>query len=85
MTVVNSTLAEGGRRTMAKKVSTTALMSMQGSGFMLPSGWGTPFAMAAVMSEATLPMSIWPTAIAKARPSSEAALVSPLMACLVAA
>ena len=39
--------------------------------------------MAVVMSEATLPMSIWPTAMLKARPSSAAALVSPVMACLV--
>jgi hypothetical protein len=36
------------------------------------------------MSLATLPMSIWPTAMSKGRPSSEAVLVRPLTACLVA-
>ena len=84
MTVVNKILADSGMRDMVKNVSTTADMSMRGSGRMLPSACMMPLAMRSVMSEATLPMSICPTAIENGRPSSEAALVRPEMACLVA-
>ena len=49
----------------------------------MPSACATPtlMFMRAVISEATLPMSIWPQAMSKARPSSESALVSPVIAC----
>ena len=73
----------GGKRAMVMKVATTLSIAMRGSGFTLPSACGTPPIILAVMSEATLPMSIWPTAMSKARPSSEAAFVMPVMACLL--
>ena len=84
ITVVNRMLAEGGRRAIVSRVSTTACRSMRGSGFTLPSACGTPFTMRAVISLAALPMSIWPTAMSKGRPSSAAVRVRPLTACLVA-
>ncbi len=51
------------RRTIAMKVSTTLCRSIRASGLMVPSACGTPLAMRSVMSLATLPMSIWPTAM----------------------
>ena len=41
----------------------TSATSIRGSGRTLPSAWGTPAAMAWVMSVAALPMSIWPQAM----------------------
>ena len=55
---------------------------MRGSGASLPSACGTPPVIFAVMSEAALPMSIWPQAMSKARPSSEIERVRPVIACL---
>ena len=81
---MNSTLADSGNRTIAMKVSVTAASSMRASGRMLPSACGTPLAIFSVMSLATLPMSICPTAMSNARPSSAAARVRPVIACLVA-
>ena len=40
--------------------------------------------MRAVMSEAVLPMSIWPQAMEKGRPSRAMDLVNPVIACLEA-
>src|ERR1700683_1472271 len=57
---------------------------MQGSGWISPLAWRTPLAMRAVISVAALPISIWPQAMSYLRPSSEVALVSPVIPCLVA-
>ena len=73
-----------GRPAIVMKVATTLSIAMRGSGLMLPSACGTPPTIFSVMSEATLPMSIWPTAMSYLRPSSDAVLVMPVMACLVA-
>ena len=46
--------------------------------------WGTPCFILAVIGVSALPISIWPQAISNSRPSSAVALVSPVIACLVA-
>src|SRR3954462_7385333 len=57
---------------------------MTGSTATAPCAWGTPFLKLAAIAVAALPMSIWPQAMSYLRPSSEVALVRPVMACLVA-
>src|SRR4051794_23541965 len=56
---------------------------MVGSTIEVPFGCGTPRAIRVVIGVAALPMSICPQAMSKARPSSEIALVIPVMACFV--
>src|SRR5215831_15760994 len=57
---------------------------MSGSTAIVPFACGTPLAMRAARSVAALPMSICPQAMSYLRPSREADLVNPVMACLVA-
>ena len=59
-------------------------MPARGSADIEPSDCRTPAAMASVISVAALPISICPHAMSYARPSSEIALVRPVIACLVA-
>jgi hypothetical protein len=82
--VMNSTLASSGRAAMSRTASVTCPVSISGSARIDPSAWGTPVPNAPVISVAALPMSIWPQAIWYGRPSSEIALVRPVMACLLA-
>lgn len=82
--MANWMLASSGSSAMCRTVRATSATSMVGSGAIRPSAWRTPRPIAAVMSVAALPMSIWPQAIRYGRPSSESDLVSPVTACLLA-
>ncbi|WP_294256425.1 hypothetical protein [uncultured Comamonas sp.] len=70
ITVMVSMLADGGKRAMARKVSTAGDSYIRASGRMLPSAGGTPATIFHVMPLATLLMSIWPTVIPNVRSPS---------------
>jgi hypothetical protein len=84
ITVMKSTLASSGRAAICTTARAACATSITGSGRRLPSACGTPVFIGSVISEAALPMSIWPTAMPCARPSSAAARVRPVIACFVA-
>src|SRR5580658_2934713 len=84
ITVMNSTFASSGRLAMYSTASATWRTSMRGSTKIEPFACGTPLDIRSVISVAAFPISIWPQAILKLRPSSEMLRVSPVMACLVA-
>ena len=69
---------------MSSTASVTCRVSISGSPRTDRLACGTPVPNAPVISVAALPMSIWPQAIRYGRPSSEIALVRPVMACLLA-
>src|SRR3954447_15637772 len=58
--------------------------SMVGSIAIVPFAWRIPAFIFAAISVSALPMSIWPQAMSKARPSRAVDFVRPVMACLVA-
>src|SRR5258707_1263036 len=58
--------------------------STVGSGAISPFACSTPEAIEAVMLVPALPMSIWPHAMLKRRPSRDEDLVRPVIACFVA-
>src|SRR5262245_66428445 len=83
MTVMNSTFVSSGIRAMQMTALATFSTSIVGSIIVVPLGCGTPFAIRSVIGVAALPMSTWPQAMSYLRPSSDVALVSPVIACLV--
>src|SRR5438094_99629 len=83
ITVMNSTLASGGSEAMYTIARAVCSTSMSGSGMIVPLACGTPFFIRAASGVSALPMSSWPTAMSYLRPSSDAALVSPVTAWLV--
>ena len=83
MMVMNWTFEASGSSAMCSTASPTCATSISGSIAISPLAWGTPVAIFAAISVAALPMSIWPHAMSYLRPSSDAALVRPVTACLV--
>ncbi len=69
---------------MYSTASATSRTPIWGSGTTEPSAWSAPLPKPCVISVTALPTSICPQAIPYLRPSSEIALVSPVIACLVA-
>ena len=84
MTVMNCTLASGGRLAMNATARAMSSTSIIGSATTEPFACGTPSFIRADMSVSALPISIWPHAMLYLRPSREVDLVSPVIACLVA-
>ena len=66
---------------MYRTARATSFTSIVGSGRIDPSACATPPLILAVMSVAALPMSIWPQAMSKGRPSSASVRVRPVTAC----
>src|ERR1700719_4390152 len=85
ITVMNMTLASGGRPAIYNTASATYFTSNVGSGFIVRSACNVPLEIPPVKEVSALPMSIWPQAISYARPSSAIVFVSPEIACLDAA
>src|SRR2546428_11377954 len=83
ITVMNRTFASSGIPAMQSTAFATFSTSIVGSTATVPFGCGTPLAIRSVIGVAALPMSIWPQAMSYFRPSSDVALVSPVIACLV--
>src|SRR4051812_1252382 len=84
ITVRNWTFASSGRLAMYTIERATWSRSSVGSVAVEPSAWSVPVIIGPAMSVAAFPMSIWPQAMSYARPSRDVALVSPVIACLVA-
>ena len=76
-------MASSGSEAMCTIARAVCSTSISGSGMIVPLAWGTPFFIRAASGVSALPMSSWPTAMSYLRPSSEAAFVSPVTACLV--
>src|SRR5437899_12131573 len=83
MTVMKSTFVSSGIRAMQSTALATFSTSIVGSIMVVPFGCGTPLAIRSVIGVAALPMSIWAHAMSYFLPSSDVALVRPVIACLV--
>ena len=63
MMVMVCTFTSSGNAAIRTTASATWRTSITGSTLSVPSACGTPLVIACVMSEAALPMSIWPQAM----------------------
>eukprot|EP00419_Tripos_fusus_P077334 CAMPEP_0172887080 /NCGR_PEP_ID=MMETSP1075-20121228/132903_1 /TAXON_ID=2916 /ORGANISM="Ceratium fusus, Strain PA161109" /LENGTH=207 /DNA_ID=CAMNT_0013740683 /DNA_START=237 /DNA_END=861 /DNA_ORIENTATION=- len=81
--VMKSTFDSRGSDAMYTMARPTSSTSMVGSAIMLPFGCGIPAIIGFVISVAALPMSSWPHAMLKGRPSNAQLFVRPVIACLV--
>jgi len=79
---MNCTFEASGRSAMKRTERATSPTSITGSTRTEPSACGTPWVILKAISVSALPMSIWPQAMSKGRPSSDSVRVSPVTACL---